>query len=177
MPNKSILSNLLRDLFQSCMLHPYILGLDRIGVTIFPGKFKIYTSRFNRWFHKIATVKSRLTRIWFTMGSIFGVVAIIPSILILLITVYNNISMPQGTAYNDQQIMVAVVRMVHLQLSLSRLFLIFKAYLLADTRSQPAGVATCILLCCIAGLQCVSRAWARRRRLQVCPLILLISFT
>ena len=73
----------------------YTTAKDASGVTISPCYVRLYTSRFNWVFLKAEG--SRVARIWFGCGTLFGILLYFTSIALLCYTLY------KGTVSNDKE--------------------------------------------------------------------------
>ena len=63
-----------------------VVGQDRVGC------FYLYTTYFNRTFLRLAQWRPRFLKNWFTCGVFFGLVAMLLSVFLLTILIYNTLA-------------------------------------------------------------------------------------
>lgn len=73
----------------------YAAAKDATGITVTPCYIRLYTSRFNWLFVKAES--SRVARIWFSCGTLFGVLLFFTSIVLLCFALY------KGTVSNSKE--------------------------------------------------------------------------
>uniref|UniRef100_A0A2C9JL93 Membrane-bound transcription factor site-2 protease n=1 Tax=Biomphalaria glabrata TaxID=6526 RepID=A0A2C9JL93_BIOGL len=70
---------------------PYLSFLDKTGLTISACQVRWYTCIFNRVFLRVGQWKPHFLRIWFTLGIIFSLLAMVASIFLLSLLVVNTL--------------------------------------------------------------------------------------
>ena len=60
------------------------------GITVALGHVKIFTTSLNRFFARCSKCCPRWQRKWFCVGAIFGLVAMVSSVVILILSLWNT---------------------------------------------------------------------------------------
>ncbi|KAL3881289.1 hypothetical protein ACJMK2_027744 [Sinanodonta woodiana] len=92
----------------------YIKFLDRTGFSVSICHFRWYSTTFNRTFVRLAQWKPHFLKTWFTCGVVFGLIAMLLSMIILSLMVYNTLFNRQAI---DQQVLTPVMPGVNLPAS------------------------------------------------------------
>lgn len=66
-----------------------------------------YTCAFNRWFFRLAQWRTQFWRYWFSAGIYFGIIAMVGSVVVLVIVIYNSFRQKSM----EQQVLTPVVHM------------------------------------------------------------------
>uniref|UniRef100_A0A6A7FZI9 Membrane-bound transcription factor site-2 protease n=1 Tax=Hirondellea gigas TaxID=1518452 RepID=A0A6A7FZI9_9CRUS len=88
---------------KSCMCHPYLQLVHHLGVTIKPLQVRVCTTLFNRPLAKWALRNSKLHRLWFTVGVVVVLCAVLPSIVLLFVNVVQWVISVAAAAHPHQQ--------------------------------------------------------------------------
>lgn len=91
----------------------YILWLDKTGFAVSVCQFRWYTTFFNRTFVRLAQWRPHFLKAWFTCGVFFGLVAMLMSVFLLTLMVYNTLA--RKTV--EQQVLTPVMPGVNLPAS------------------------------------------------------------
>ena len=75
----------------------YARRLEECGVSISFAHVRWYTTRFNRFFQKAGTWSKHVSRLWFTLGAVAGVLLMFSSVLVLVFTLFQSLSLYQDT--------------------------------------------------------------------------------
>lgn len=81
-----IVAYFFHTLLRTCQNYPYIWFLKQTGISVHFGFGRWYTTSFNRTFQKFGSWKPRLLHHWFNLGAIFGLLLIVPSLVLLAVT-------------------------------------------------------------------------------------------
>jgi hypothetical protein len=81
--------NLLNIIFEKCFSYDYSTLLQTFGITIKPIQISFKTNSFNRIFYLLSNWRPKLINKWFAFGTIITLLSMIPSIYIIITTVYN----------------------------------------------------------------------------------------
>jgi S2P endopeptidase len=86
--------------------------MNYAGLSVHPAQMRWYTSGLNRTFVRLGTTRPRLLHAWFSVGVVFGCIAMVASQALLVLIVL-NLLLPQPV---EQQVLVPVVSvMAHCQ--------------------------------------------------------------
>ncbi|ELU12697.1 hypothetical protein CAPTEDRAFT_129824 [Capitella teleta] len=88
----------------------YINFLSRTGLSVSIAQLRWYTPYFNRLFVRIGSWKTHFLKVWFTCGVCFGLVAMLVSVFLLSLMVYNTLCQKPI----EQQILTPVMPGVNL---------------------------------------------------------------
>ncbi|KAG1663627.1 Membrane-bound transcription factor site-2 protease [Nymphon striatum] len=105
-------------LLKSCMLQPYFIILEKLGITIKPGRFTFYTTTFNKFFCRVSMLWPKFFEIWFQLGAVLGMLAVLPALGFLsniAKTKLFNTSPIQST--EDYPVVLAMVPGINLPMS------------------------------------------------------------
>ena len=83
----------------------YILWLDRTGFAVSVCQCRWYSAFFNRTFVRLAQWRPHFLKAWFTCGVFFGLVAMLLSVFLLSLLVYNTLA----RKHVEQQVLTPVV--------------------------------------------------------------------
>jgi len=75
------------------------------GLSISAGQLRWCTGRINRTFVRLGSLKPNLLRIWFTLGVVFGAIAMVLSVVLLSIIIVNTLRQQ----HVEQQVIMPVV--------------------------------------------------------------------
>ncbi|XP_013407159.1 membrane-bound transcription factor site-2 protease isoform X2 [Lingula anatina] len=92
---------------------PYIEFLERTGISLSVGQIRWYTKCLNRVFLRMGQWKPRYLRTWFTAGVVFGMVAMLLSVCLLTLMVYNTLT----RQHIEQQVLTPVMPGVNLPMN------------------------------------------------------------
>ncbi len=81
--------NLLNIIFEKYFSYDYSTLLQTFGITIKPIQISLKTNSFNRIFYLLSNWRPKLINKWFAFGTIITLLSMIPSIYIIITTVYN----------------------------------------------------------------------------------------
>jgi hypothetical protein len=85
----------------------YLNLLNRTGLSVLILQVRWYTCAFNRWFFRLAQWRTQFWRYWFSAGIYFGIIAMVGSVVVLVIVIYNSFRQKSM----EQQVLTPVVRM------------------------------------------------------------------
>lgn len=88
----------------------YTKGLDQFGVTLSFAHIRCYTTKFNRLFYVLGNTSKYLCRCWFDLGALVGVFLMLLSVLVLIFTLYQALTVPDSS----QQVLTPVMPGVNL---------------------------------------------------------------
>ena len=71
--------------------------LEEWGVSLSFAHVRCYTTKFNRFFQKAGTWSKHVSRLWFTVGALAGVVLMFSSIIVLIFTLFQSLNLYQDT--------------------------------------------------------------------------------
>ncbi|XP_050523676.1 membrane-bound transcription factor site-2 protease isoform X2 [Daktulosphaira vitifoliae] len=72
--------------FKSCSHYPYLVFLQKTGITIGPFQLQWYTTSFNRMILKMSFWNPKFQTLWFTFGSWVTICLIVPSICLVIVS-------------------------------------------------------------------------------------------
>jgi len=84
------------SLLRTCQNYPYIWLMEKTGLVLKFGQIRWTTARYNRIFVWLGSRRPKFLQLWFNLGAIFGLLAVVPSIGVLLVTVKNNVYPPES---------------------------------------------------------------------------------
>ena len=85
---------------RSNLRNKYERFLATFGITVALGHVKIFTTNLNRFFARCSKCCPRWQRKWFCVGAIFGLVAMVSSVVILILSLWNTFTIER---YKKQQ--------------------------------------------------------------------------
>ncbi|XP_071136525.1 membrane-bound transcription factor site-2 protease-like [Mytilus edulis] len=91
----------------------YIERLDKTGLSVSICQLRWYTALFNRTFVKLGQWRPHFLRVWFNCGVVFGLLAMIMSIFLLTLLVFNTFRQQPV----DQQVLTPVMPGINLPIS------------------------------------------------------------
>lgn len=103
-PIETFSSELKFQSHKTCSRH-YFKFLERTGFSISICQCRWYSTLFNRSFVRIGQWRPRLLRLWFTVGVLFGLVAMLLSVCLLTLLVINTLRKEPV----EQQVLTPVV--------------------------------------------------------------------
>ena len=106
-----------------------------------PGFFKFYTTRLNPIFAWFARSNRALMKIWFSLGALFGFVAMLGSVIGLMLNLYWSLSKPTA----KEQLLTPIVCMDYNQIYYHKINFIFPV-----ARSEYSTITTGLLLFSLA---------------------------
>jgi len=72
--------------FQSCSNYPYLVFMQKTGLSIGPFQLKWFTTSLNRLILKMSFWNPKLQTNWFTFGSWITICLIVPSICLVIVS-------------------------------------------------------------------------------------------
>lgn len=72
--------------FQSCSLVPYLLFVQKTGLSVGPFQLRWYTTSLNRLILKMSFWHPRFQTYWFTFGSWLTICLIVPSVCLVIVS-------------------------------------------------------------------------------------------
>ena len=75
----------------------YALKLEEWGVSLTFAHVRCYTTKFNRFFQKAGTCSRHLNRLWFSAGALVGVILMLSSLVVLVLTLFQSLNVYQGS--------------------------------------------------------------------------------
>lgn len=73
-------------LFQSCSHYPYLLFMEKTGLSVGPLQLRWYTTSLNRLILKMSFWHPKFQTNWFTFGSWITICLIVPSICLVIVS-------------------------------------------------------------------------------------------
>ena len=75
----------------------YSLVLEEWGVSLSFAHVRCYTTKFNRFFQKAGTWSKQMSRLWFTVGALCGIILMFSSVVVLVFTLFQSLSVYEDT--------------------------------------------------------------------------------
>lgn len=73
-------------LFQSCSHYPYLVFMEKTGLSFKPFQLRWYTTSLNRIILKMSLWHPKFLANWFTFGSWITICLIVPSVCLIILT-------------------------------------------------------------------------------------------
>lgn len=83
----------------------YMSSLEEYGVSLSFAHIRCYTTKFNRLFHVLGNSSKTLCRCWFTVGALVGVMLMLLSVGVLVLTLYQAMTVSDSS----QQVLTPVM--------------------------------------------------------------------
>lgn len=92
---------------------PYFRVLHSTGLSVYIAQLRWYTTYFNRSFVRIGSSKAQILKTWFTLGVMFGMIAMVVSMLLLSMVIINTLRQQPV----EQQVLTPVMPGVNLPMN------------------------------------------------------------
>lgn len=86
MPAGLLNYSLINCFFQSCSHYPYLVFMQKTGLSVGPFQLRWYTTSLNRLILKMSFWHPRIQSDWFTFGSWITICLIVPSICVVIVS-------------------------------------------------------------------------------------------
>ena len=88
----------------------YLRRLEELGVSLSFAHVRCYTTKFNKAFHMLGTSSKSVCRCWFAVGALAGIILMITSVIVLMFTLYQAMTLSDSS----QQVLTPVMPGVNL---------------------------------------------------------------